>query len=179
MFFFCFFLFFFLKKKPKKQYSETLALLTPFPRPLENWFFLFFLVLLRKKQKIQYSETLALLTPFPRPLENCFFLVFFVFFEAFLVFAFCCYRRLCLRCIRQSCCQSLCTKCCGEAISASIHFQPSTFEDMAPQIARPMAAAKPKKVQDVEVASSGGDLVFEDDFWECLGESILGLTSLT
>ena len=104
---------------------------------------------------------------------------FFCFFEAFLVFAFCCYRRLCLRCIRQSCCQSLCTKCCGEAISASIHYQPSTFEDMAPQIARPMAAAKPKKVQDVEVASSGGDLVFEDDFWECLGESILGLTSLT
>ena len=49
---------------------------------------------------------------------------------------------------------------------------------MAPKIARPMAAAKPKKGTDVEVASSCGDLVFEDDFWERLGKSIYGEASI-
>lgn len=49
---------------------------------------------------------------------------------------------------------------------------------MAPKIARPMAAAKPKKGTDVEVASSCGDFVFEDDFWERLGKSIYGEASI-
>ena len=41
---------------------------------------------------------------------------------------------------------------------------------MAPKLARPMAAAKPKKVVECDEESSCEDFTFEDDFWECLGE---------
>jgi len=41
---------------------------------------------------------------------------------------------------------------------------------MAPKLAQPMAAAKPKKVVECDDESSCQDFVFEDDFWECLGE---------
>ena len=41
---------------------------------------------------------------------------------------------------------------------------------MARKLARPMAAAKPKKVVECDDESSCEDFVFEDDFWEWLGK---------
>ena len=49
------------------------------------------------------------------------------------------------------------------------HLSP-TPAAMAPKLAQPMAAAKPKMVVECDDESSCEDFVFEDDFWECLGE---------
>ena len=61
----------------------------------------------------------------------------------------------------------------------SLYSNSSIIKAMAPKTARPMAAAKPKRVVNVEVESSCVDLVFEDAFWEYLGRSIVELASLT
>ena len=49
------------------------------------------------------------------------------------------------------------------------HLSP-TPAAMAPKLAQPMAAAKPKMVVECDDESSCEDFVFEDDFWEWLGK---------